>query len=41
MSSLSRVGKSEECALLLKRIIANPMLNGDPIRRDGAIRMVP
>ena len=37
----SRLGKSEEYALLVESIIANPMLNGEVIRLDGAIRMAP
>jgi NAD(P)-dependent dehydrogenase (short-subunit alcohol dehydrogenase family) len=37
----SRLGKPEEYALLAKSIIANPMLNGEVIRLDGAIRMQP
>jgi NAD(P)-dependent dehydrogenase (short-subunit alcohol dehydrogenase family) len=37
----SRLGKPEEYALLVQSIIANPMLNGETIRLDGAIRMAP
>jgi NAD(P)-dependent dehydrogenase (short-subunit alcohol dehydrogenase family) len=37
----SRLGKPEEYALLAQSIIANPMLNGETIRLDGAIRMAP
>jgi len=37
----SRLGKPEEYALLVSSIIANPMLNGETIRLDGAIRMSP
>lgn len=37
----SRLGKPEEFALLVQSIIANPMLNGEVIRLDGAIRMAP
>jgi NAD(P)-dependent dehydrogenase (short-subunit alcohol dehydrogenase family) len=37
----SRLGKPEEYALLVESIIANPMLNGEVIRLDGAIRMAP
>jgi len=37
----SRLGKPEEFAQLVESIIANPMLNGDVIRLDGAIRMAP
>jgi len=37
----SRLGRPEEFALLVGQIIANPMLNGETIRLDGAIRMGP
>jgi NAD(P)-dependent dehydrogenase (short-subunit alcohol dehydrogenase family) len=37
----SRLGKPKEYALLVKSIIENPMLNGEVIRLDGAIRMAP
>ena len=37
----SRLGKPEEYAQLVLSIIANPMLNGETIRLDGAIRMAP
>lgn len=37
----SRLGKPEEYAQLAGSIIANPMLNGEVIRLDGAIRMAP
>jgi NAD(P)-dependent dehydrogenase (short-subunit alcohol dehydrogenase family) len=37
----SRLGKPSEYALLAKSIIENPMLNGEVIRLDGAIRMAP
>jgi NAD(P)-dependent dehydrogenase (short-subunit alcohol dehydrogenase family) len=37
----SRLGKPEEYAMLVKSIIENPMLNGEVIRLDGAIRMAP
>lgn len=37
----SRMGKPEEYAMLAQSIIANPMLNGETIRLDGAIRMSP
>ena len=37
----SRLGKPEEYALLAQSIIMNPMLNGEIIRLDGAIRMSP
>jgi len=37
----SRLGKPEEYAQLVDSIVANPMLNGEVIRIDGAIRMAP
>ena len=37
----SRLGKPDEYAQLVTSIIANPMLNGEVIRLDGAIRMAP
>ncbi len=37
----SRIGWSEEYAELVASIVANPMLNGETIRLDGAIRMAP
>lgn len=37
----SRLGRPAEYALLAKSIIENPMLNGEVIRLDGAIRMGP
>lgn len=37
----SRLGKPEEYAQLVESIIRNPMLNGEVIRVDGAIRMAP
>ncbi|MGR4864693.1 SDR family NAD(P)-dependent oxidoreductase [Caulobacter sp. LARHSG274] len=37
----SRLGKPEEYAQMVGSIIANPMLNGEVIRLDGAIRMGP
>lgn len=37
----SRLGKPEEYALMVDSIINNPMLNGETIRLDGAIRMPP
>ena len=36
-----RLGKPAEYALLAKQIIENPMLNGEVIRLDGAVRMAP
>ncbi|MBC8171045.1 MAG: 3-hydroxyacyl-CoA dehydrogenase [Anaerolineae bacterium] len=37
----SRLGSPVEYAQLAKAIIENPMLNGETIRLDGAIRMAP
>jgi NAD(P)-dependent dehydrogenase (short-subunit alcohol dehydrogenase family) len=37
----SRLGKPEEYAALAVHIVENPMLNGEVIRLDGAIRMAP
>jgi NAD(P)-dependent dehydrogenase (short-subunit alcohol dehydrogenase family) len=36
-----RLGKPEEFALLVQQIYENPMLNGELIRLDGALRMQP
>ncbi len=36
-----RLGHPEEYAALAKHIVENPMLNGEVIRLDGAIRMAP
>lgn len=36
-----RLGKASEFAALVEHIVANPMLNGEVIRLDGAIRMGP
>jgi len=36
-----RLGHPEEYASLAEHIIANPMINGETIRLDGAIRMSP
>lgn len=36
-----RLGQPEEYAQLVEGIVANPMLNGETIRLDGAIRMAP
>lgn len=35
----SRLGRPEEYARLVSHIVADPMLNGETIRLDGAIRM--
>lgn len=37
----NRLGHPEEYALMVQAIVANPMLNGETIRLDGAIRMAP
>ncbi len=37
----SRLGKPSEFGYLARHIIENPMLNGETIRLDGAIRMAP
>lgn len=37
----ARLGKPAEFAQMVESIIANPMLNGETIRLDGAIRMAP
>ena len=37
----SRLGEAPEFASLVAEIIRNPMLNGEVIRLDGAIRMAP
>jgi len=36
-----RVGRTDEYAELAAHIVANPMLNGEVIRLDGALRMPP
>lgn len=37
----ARLGRPEEYAALVKHIVENPVLNGEVIRLDGAIRMAP
>jgi NAD(P)-dependent dehydrogenase (short-subunit alcohol dehydrogenase family) len=37
----SRLGDPTEYAALVEHIVSNPMLNGEVIRLDGAIRMAP
>jgi NAD(P)-dependent dehydrogenase (short-subunit alcohol dehydrogenase family) len=37
----SRLGAPDEYGALVEHIVANPMLNGEVIRLDGAIRMAP
>jgi NAD(P)-dependent dehydrogenase (short-subunit alcohol dehydrogenase family) len=36
-----RLGRPHEFALLASHVVENPMLNGETIRLDGAIRMAP
>jgi len=36
-----RLGRPPEYAALVRQIVENPMLNGETIRLDGAIRMAP
>jgi len=37
----SRLGRPEEYSKMIESIVTNPMLNGEVIRLDGAIRMAP
>ncbi|OXR40785.1 putative oxidoreductase [Nocardia cerradoensis] len=37
----ARLGDPAEYAALARHIVENPMLNGETIRLDGAIRMAP
>jgi NAD(P)-dependent dehydrogenase (short-subunit alcohol dehydrogenase family) len=37
----ARLGRPEEYALLVQQIVVNPLLNGETIRLDGALRMPP
>jgi NAD(P)-dependent dehydrogenase (short-subunit alcohol dehydrogenase family) len=37
----SRLGDPDEYGQLVEQVVANPMLNGEVIRLDGAIRMAP
>jgi NAD(P)-dependent dehydrogenase (short-subunit alcohol dehydrogenase family) len=37
----ARLGEPPEFAALVAHVVANPMLNGETIRLDGAIRMAP
>ena len=36
-----RLGRASEYAMLARHIVENPMLNGETIRLDGALRMPP
>jgi hypothetical protein len=37
----ARLGDPDEYGALAQHIVENPMLNGEVIRLDGAIRMAP
>jgi hypothetical protein len=37
----NRLGRPEEFGALVAHVVANPMLNGETIRLDGALRMPP
>lgn len=37
----ARLGRPEEYAMLVEQLVANPLLNGEVIRLDGALRMPP
>jgi len=37
----ARLGSPAEYAALVQHVVENPMLNGETIRLDGAIRMAP
>jgi NAD(P)-dependent dehydrogenase (short-subunit alcohol dehydrogenase family) len=37
----SRLGRPDEFAALVAHVVANPMINGETIRLDGALRMPP
>lgn len=37
----TRLGRPQEYALLVEQIVSNPMLNGETIRLDGALRLAP
>ena len=37
----ARLGRPAEFADLVAAVVANPMLNGETIRLDGAVRMPP
>ena len=37
----ARLGRPEEYALLVEHILTNPLLNGEVVRLDGALRMPP
>lgn len=37
----TRLGRASEYADLVEHIVTNPMLNGEVIRLDGAVRLAP
>ena len=37
----NRLGRPDEFAMMVQSIVENPMLNGETIRLDGALRMAP
>jgi NAD(P)-dependent dehydrogenase (short-subunit alcohol dehydrogenase family) len=37
----NRLGAPDEYGALVEHVVANPMLNGEVIRLDGAVRMPP
>ena len=37
----SRMGRPEEYAMLVQHIVENPLLNGEVIRLDSAVRLAP
>ncbi len=37
----SRLGRAEEYAALVRHVCENPMINGETIRLDGAVRLAP
>ncbi|SDE03323.1 SDR family NAD(P)-dependent oxidoreductase [Auraticoccus monumenti] len=37
----ARLGRPEEYAMLVEHLVANPLLNGEVVRLDGALRMPP
>ena len=36
-----RLGHPDEYAMFVRQVLENPMLNGETVRLDGAIRMAP
>jgi NAD(P)-dependent dehydrogenase (short-subunit alcohol dehydrogenase family) len=37
----SRLGHPDEFAMLVEQVVANPILNGEVIRIDSAVRLAP